>query len=100
MWMDLLIRWWIVESKMRYRADQLFATEVLVSGESIGWISLLESESMEEEAPKMADLLKRKAAKQGELEALHLRPYDELSTDEQQLVPSPATGKSGSSRHP
>ena len=33
---------------MRYRADQLFATEVLVSGESIGWISLLESESMEE----------------------------------------------------
>ena len=44
----------------------------------------------------MADLLKRKAAKQGELEALHLRPYDELSPDEQQLVPSPATGKSGS----
>ena len=79
------------ESKMRYRADQLFAAEVLVSGESIGWISLLESESMEAEADKLADSLKRKAAKQGDLEALNLRPYDELSTDEQQRVPSPAT---------
>ena len=84
------------ESKMRYRADQLFAAEVLVDGESIGWISLLESESMQEDASKLAESLKRKAAKQGNLDGLNLRPYDELSWEEQQLVPSPATGKPGS----
>mgnify|MGYP003334697559 FL=1 len=80
------------ESKMRYRADQLFAAEVTVDGESIGWVSLLESESMEEEAAKQAESLKRKAAKQGNLDLLKLQPYDELSAEEQQLVPSPATG--------
>ena len=84
------------ESKMRYRADQLFACEVKVEGESIGWISLLESESMHEDATRMAENLKRKAAKQGELSPVHLKPYDELSDSEQVLVPSPATGKVGS----
>src|SRR6056300_592987 len=58
------------ESKMRYRADQLFAAEVLVDGDSLGWISLLESESMDEEADKKADLLKRKASRQGNLEPI------------------------------
>ncbi|MEC7543429.1 MAG: glycine--tRNA ligase, partial [Verrucomicrobiota bacterium] len=84
------------ESKMRYRADQLFACEVKVEGESMGWISLLESESMHEDATRMAENLKRKAAKQGELSPIHLKPYDELSDSEQVLVPSPATGKVGS----
>jgi len=84
------------ESKMRYRADQLFACEVKVEGESIGWISLLESESMHEDATRMAENLKRKAAKQGELAPVHLKPYDELSDSEQAMVPSPATGKVGS----
>ena len=57
-----------------------------MDGESIGWVSLLESESMEEEAAKQAESLKRKAAKQGNLDAVQLRPYDELSAEEQQLV--------------
>lgn len=84
------------ESKMRYRADQLFAAEVKVEGESIGWISLLESERMQEDADQMAENLKRKAARQGSLSPIVLKPYDELSTSEQELVPSPATGKVGS----
>lgn len=84
------------ESKMRYRADQLFAAEVKVEGESIGWISLLESERMQEDADQMAENLKRKAAQQGSLSPVVLKPYDELSTSEQELVPSPATGKVGS----
>jgi len=84
------------ESKMRYRADQLFAAEVLVDEDSLGWISMLESESMQEDAAKMAESIKRKAAKQGSLSELKLLPYDELSTEQQQLVPSPATGKPGS----
>ena len=84
------------ESKMRYRADQLFAAEVRVEGTSLGWISLVESEKMEEEAKEKADLLKRKAAMQGSLDSLNLRPYDELESGEQSQVPSPATGKAGS----
>ena len=31
------------ESKMRYRADQIFAGDVRVGGESLGWVSFLES---------------------------------------------------------
>ncbi len=84
------------ESKMRYRADQLFAAEVKVEGESIGWISLLESERMQEDADQMAENLKRKAARQGSLSPIVLKQYDELSNSEQELVPSPATGKVGS----
>ena len=84
------------ESKMRYRADQLFASEVKVSNESLGWISLIESENMQEEAESMAESIKRKASKQGSLEPVNLRAYDELSLEEQRLVPSPATGKPGS----
>jgi len=84
------------ESKMRYRADQLYAAEVKVEGNSLGWISLLESEVMEEEAVQMAEAIKRKSATQGSLDAVELRPFDELSEEQQMLVPSPATGKPGS----
>ena len=84
------------ESKMRYRADQLFASEVKVDGETLGWVSLIESENMQEDAESMAESMKRKAAKQGSLEQVQLRAYDELSPEEQELVPSPATGKPGS----
>ena len=84
------------ESKMRYRADQLFASEVRVDGDSLGWISLIESENMQSDAELMAESLKRKASKQGSMEAIELRAYDELSSEEQEMVPSPATGKAGS----
>jgi len=88
------------DSKMRYRADQLFAADVKVDGDSLGWICLLESVSMDEEAEKKAEQMKRKAAKQGKLEPVVLRPFDELSADEQKLVPSPATGTVGSLTEP
>jgi len=84
------------ESKMRYRADQLYAAEVKVEGNSLGWISLLESEVMQEDAVQMAEAIKRKSATQGSLDAVELRPFDELSEEQQMLVPSPATGKPGS----
>ena len=84
------------DSKMRYRADQLFAGEVRVDDDTLGWVSLLESETMEEESMKLAETLKRKEAKQGTLQPVILRPYDELSAEEQQLVPSPASGNPGS----
>ena len=88
------------ESKMRYRADQLFAGDVLVDGDSLGWVCLLESVSMQDEADKKGESMKRKAAKQGTLEKIELRPFDELSSDERSLVPSPATGTVGSLTEP
>ena len=60
------------ESKMRYRfIDQLFASEVKVDGESIGWVSLIESENMHEEAESMAESMKRKSRQTGVSRAVH-----------------------------
>lgn len=84
------------ESKMRYRADQLFFANVKVLGESIGYISLLECANIEKEAEKKAQELKRKAAVQGQLDPLDIKEFTEATEEEIPLVPSPATGKPGS----
>ncbi|OHE72535.1 MAG: glycine--tRNA ligase [Verrucomicrobia bacterium GWC2_42_7] len=84
------------ESKLRYRADQLFFGEVIVAGENIGYISLLENGNMQTEADEKADSLKRKLGKQGLLEKVVLKPYTEAKPHEYILIPSPGTGKAGS----
>ncbi len=83
------------ESKMRYRADQLFFAPVEVDGETIGYVSVLEDAGMADEARAMAENLKRKAARQGELAEPQLRPYTEADPSEYDRIPSPATGKPG-----
>lgn len=88
------------ESKMRYRADHLFFSEVVVGGDIIGYISVLESENMQSEAEKAAETMKRKASAQGTLEPLNLREYTEASSEQYALIPSPATGKPGSLTEP
>ncbi len=84
------------ESKMRFRADQLFFAKVTVEGELLGYISLLENEKMQEEADTKALELKKKLAKQGKLDAVALKDYTHATPDEYALIPSPATGKPGS----
>lgn len=84
------------ESKMRYRADQLFFSPVVVAGETIGYVSVLEDEGMQAQAEEMARDLKRKLAKQGEMAPIVLKDYTEARPDEYALIPSPATGKPGS----
>jgi len=88
------------ESKMRYRADQLYCGPVVVGEETIGWISVLESEVMQEEADGKAVEMKRKQSKQGDLVPVSLRSFDEMSSEERSLAPSPATGKAGSLTEP
>ena len=83
------------ESKLRFRADQIFFAQVKVDGETIGYISVLEDENMQEQADKKAAELKRKMAKQGELEPVVLKNYMDAKPDEYDLIPSPATGKAG-----
>ncbi|MGF1449404.1 MAG: glycine--tRNA ligase [Opitutales bacterium] len=83
-------------SKMRYRADQLFFSPVVVDGQVIGYVSVLEDGGMEAEAQKMAASMKRKQSVQGTLEPLQLREYTEATPEQHALIPSPATGEPGS----
>ena len=84
------------ESKQRYRADQLFFAPVIVAGETIGYVAVLEDAGMQAEADKQALELKRKLAKQGALEPIVLKDYTNSKPEEHALIPSPATGKPGS----
>lgn len=84
------------ESKLRYRADQLFYAPVVVDGETIGYVSQLEDAGMDTRAQEAAAALKAKASIRGELAPVELRPYTEATADEHALIPSPATGRPGS----
>ncbi|MCG8527804.1 MAG: glycine--tRNA ligase [Opitutales bacterium] len=84
------------ESKMRYRADQLFFSPVSVAGKIIGYVSALECADIEEVLLKAAQEFKRKAAVQGEIDPLQVKDFTEATEEEIALVPSPATGKPGS----
>jgi len=84
------------ESKQRFRADQLFWAKAEVDGETLGYVSVLESGTMEEDALQMAEKLKKKNKVQGTLTLGALKDYTEASEEEQQLIPSPATGEPGS----
>ena len=83
------------ETKLRYRADQIFFSEVTVNGESVGYVSVLEDDGMQAEAEKKASELKRKLAKQGELGPVVLKNYMDAKPFEYDLIPSPATGNVG-----
>ena len=83
-------------SKLRYRADQLFWARAEVDGELLGYVSLLETDGMQELAVAAAEKLKRKAKAQGELVVSPVKDFTEASEEEQPLIPSPATGEPGS----
>lgn len=83
-------------SKLRYRADQLFFAPVIVAGETIGYVSVLEDKGMQADAEKQAEKLKRKLSKQGELAPIELKDYTQAKPEEYPLIPSPETGEPGS----
>ena len=83
------------ESKMRFRADQLFYSPVRVGEEIIGYISILEDASMQAKAEKQANQLKSKLKKEGPMAPIELKPFTEANEAECSLIPSPSTGKPG-----
>ncbi len=83
-------------SKMRYRADQLLFAPVRVDDETIGYVSCLEDQNSETTLLEAAQEMKRKLAKQGQLQPLQIRDYTAAKPEEYALIPSPATGKPGS----
>ncbi|MDR0351697.1 MAG: glycine--tRNA ligase [Puniceicoccales bacterium] len=84
------------ESKMRYRADQLYFSKISVDGEFIGYVSVLEDNNMQSVAEKFANDLKKRLGKDGKLDKITLNNYIKARPDEYELIPSPATGKPGS----
>ncbi len=83
-------------SKQRYRADQLFFSAVVVDGNTVGYVSALESERTPAALQEAAESLKRKKAIQGKLEPVQPRDMTEAKPEEIALIPSPATGEPGS----
>jgi glycyl-tRNA synthetase len=71
-----------------------------VDGETIGYVSVVESIDQQEVAEKAAAEMKRKMAKQGDLGPIELKEYTEATPEEYDLIPSPATGKPGSLTEP
>ena len=84
------------ESKQRFRADQIFFAAVVVDGQTVGYVSALESERVSEELQEKAETLKRKKAIQGKLEPVQPKDFTEATDEQVPLVPSPATGEPGS----
>ena len=83
-------------SKQRFRADQLFFSPVVVDEKTVGYVSALESDRTAEDLQEQAEAFKRKRAIQGKLAPVQPRDMTEAKPDEIALIPSPATGESGS----
>ena len=83
-------------SKMRYRADQLFFSPVIVDGKTVGYVSALESEKTAEDLQAAAESFKRKKALQVTLAPVTPKDFTEAQETEIALIPSPATGEPGS----
>jgi glycyl-tRNA synthetase len=83
------------ESKMRFRADQLFFAEIVVDSESIGYVCVPESDNVEETIEAAAESLRKKSAKPGKLGKLTIKPVSDASADEIARIPSPITGTPG-----
>jgi len=88
------------ESKLRYRADQLFWSRVEVNGLPLAYVSVLESDDMKQVAKGKAIKMKRKAGLQGELTLTELKAYTDATEEEQARIPSPETGTPGALTSP
>jgi len=86
------------ETKLRFRADQLFYAPVVLkeSGERVGYVLVQEAndEDMMKDAKKQAKkLLKGTDNKGAEIEAFAFRDLTEATEEEMSEIPSPASGK-------
>lgn len=85
------------ESKMRFRADQVFwgALKSEETGEVVTYVSILESDTMLAEATKAAEKAAKKLGAKGPFLPIELKDLTEASMDIYPLIPSPATGLPG-----
>lgn len=85
------------ESKLRFRADQVFwgALETEDGSAEAVYVTIMESDTMVADATKAAIKIAKKAGKTGPFKALMLRDLTEATADIYPLIPSPATGEPG-----
>ncbi len=88
-------------SKLRYRADQLFFSPVVVTAEdgttsTVAYVSALEGPDTAGALQAAAEELKRKRAIRGTLQPVVAKDMTEARPEEIELIPSPATGLPGS----
>uniref|UniRef100_A0A7S2IHX4 glycine--tRNA ligase n=1 Tax=Helicotheca tamesis TaxID=374047 RepID=A0A7S2IHX4_9STRA len=86
------------ETKLRYRADQLFYAPIVIkeSGERVGWVLVHEAndEDMVKAAKKQAKKTLKEADKKGaEIEGFSFKDLTEATEEEMSEIPSPASGK-------
>ena len=84
------------ETKLRYRADQLFFSPVKIDGEIVGYVCVQEAndEDMLKDAKKQAKKLLKELDRKGEtIEAFDFKEVVEASEEEMGKIPSPGSGK-------
>jgi len=87
------------QTKLRYRADQLFAAPIILkeSGESVGWVCVQEANDadMVKDAEKQASKTLKAAghSKKADIEAFSFRDLTTVSEDEMESIPSPGSGE-------
>ncbi len=85
------------QSKMRYRADQIFWGKLeTAAGEEVCYVTVLESDSMLQEATAQALKIAKKKGIAGPFRNLELRDLSDVPPDAYDKIPSPATGEPGS----
>lgn len=84
------------QSKLRYRADQVFWGRLETSEGVEGcYVSIIECDTMVEDATKAAIKKAKKAGITGPFKELILRDLTEAPADIYSRIPSPATGEEG-----
>lgn len=86
------------ETKLRYRADQLFASPIVLkeTSETIGWVCIHEANDadMLKDAKNMAKkFMKKTEHEKKEIEAFSFRDLTEVSEEEMSMIPSPGSGE-------
>jgi len=84
------------QSKLRFRADQVFWGRLETeTGEEACYVSIIESDTMTEDATKAAVKKAKKEGVAGPFKPLVLRDLTEAPEDIYSKIPSPATGEAG-----
>ena len=84
------------ETKLRFRADQLFYSPVVLDGETLGYVCVQEANDadMIKAAKKQAKALLKSLDKKGaKYDAFSFQELVEASEEEMGMIPSPASGK-------
>lgn len=83
-------------TKLRYRADQVFwGCLKTMEGNAVCYVTVLESDNMNDEATKAALKIAKKLGIAGPFQPLSLQDLTQASSDIYHLIPSPATGEPG-----